>query len=189
MRKFATFFATFLPPLTTKQPERMKFSQAPPTAQELENLTRPVQPKTHNEGASIWRKLDFHQRAVIGYWVTLLTEAEGSAKCLQFIQRSIVSTSNDWRGNGTCMALVRKVNEGGKLKLEEKYYLSAWFVWRGFTPYVMQCTDTMEEIVTRDAATQRNVNGRAGALVFEELKYTENGGRKIVVHSRMNREL
>ena len=87
------------------------------------------------------------------------------------------------------MALVRKVNEGGKLKLEEKYYLSAWFVWRGFTPYVMQCTDTMEEIITRDTATQRNVNGRAGALVFEDLQYTENGGREIVVASRMNREL
>jgi len=99
--------------------------------------------------------MDFHQKAVTGYWVTLLHESERKTDVRDYLKNTLGDSANNWGRNETARELAQRVGRGETLQLGEKYYLAAWFVWYGFPPLLIQATAKGEEIVTRAQARQR----------------------------------
>ncbi len=155
------------------------------TLEKMFEVKEHKKPSQNDEGGQIWRVMDFHQKAAVGYWVTMLHEAEQSNEVREYTKSTLGDTLNNWGQNHTALSIAKRCGSGETLLLGEKYYLAAWFVWYGFPPLITQTTKDGSEVVTRAQARQR-IPAPHRTPVLIEPTFDKNGNPKFTIPSSHN---
>lgn len=156
---------------------------------QAEGIPDDITPFENFEGGAIWRILNFRQRAAVSYWVGMISQSQNNREVFEYVCSNIGSAKNDWKHNTNAHQLALKIREHYKLDLQEKYYISCWFVWYGFPPIIAALETAQPEAITRQQADQLNKIRNVRAAIPAGFDYNEKTGEQIfVLHSRMNSE-
>ena len=156
---------------------------------EMEGIPDDFTPFENFEGGAIWRILNFRQRAAVSYWVGMISQSQKHREVFEYVCSNIGSAKNDWKHNTNAHQLALKIREHHKLDLQEKYYISCWFVWYGFPPIIAALETATPEAITREQADGLMKLRQTRAAIPAGFDYDEKTGEQIfVMHSRMNFE-
>ena len=157
---------------------------------EMEGIPDDFTPFENFEGGAIWRILNFRQRAAVSYWVGMISQSQKHREVFEYVCSNIGSAKNDWKHNTNADELALKIREHHKLDLQEKYYISCWFVWYGFPPIISANEKGKPEVITREQADELMKLRQVRAVIPVGFDYNEKTGQQIFqMHSPMSSEV